>query len=273
MNVYRKLTVVLLAVALVGGLFAGTAAAAGPGRGSPPQRCENPTGSIAGVVSDANGPVAGAYVTAGRARLAGGRGPHDVGGDELDGGRGGPGGGKGVQTDENGAYTIASLCAGQYIVSAGKKDVGMGMYDSDNDGKPNPVELTADAPAATGINITLAMPQRPTPVPACENGQGSISGKVTDKDGNAVEGASVHAFGRGGKAEGTTGADGTYSLTGLCNGSYMVSAHKEGVGGGSYDADGNHRPDAVELADGSNSATAIDITLNTLECARGPRQP
>jgi protocatechuate 3,4-dioxygenase beta subunit len=279
MNAYRKLTLVLLAVLLVGGVFASSATAAGPGRGNP-QRCQDPNGSISGVVSDANGPVAGAHVTAGRALAFGRPGPHGLGdaeaslsldGDELDAGRGG--GGKSAETDENGAYTIDGLCAGNYLVSAGKRDVGVGSYDSDNDGKPNPVELTADAPAATAINITLAIPQRPTPVPACENGQGTISGAVTDKDGNAVEGATVRAGGRGSKAEATTDASGNYTLTGLCNGSYHVSAHKADVGGGHYDADANGRPDTVELADGANTATGINISLKLMQCEPGPRRP
>jgi protocatechuate 3,4-dioxygenase beta subunit len=99
----------------------------------PKARCDDPAGSIAGMVVDAKGePVADARVDA-----------H------------GPGGQARAETDEDGNYLLEGLCPGDYRVKASSRGGGAGQHDADGDGKPDPVTVTADAPAATGVNITL----------------------------------------------------------------------------------------------------------------------
>jgi hypothetical protein len=241
-------TVVVVLGVLVGAL--GSQASAQPRRGGHdgprPPACTNGTGTIAGTVKDATGAaVADAHVGARP--------------------------GAETTTAADGTYTLTGLCAGDYIVDAGKLGVGFGVYDANADGTPDKVTLTADALSATGIDITLVAgsgpPQcpgmgpgpRPTPPAACSGGTGSISGTVKDAAGNAVEGARVHAGPGGGEA--TTAADGTYTLTGLCAGDYRVEAGMRDVGFGVYDANADGKPDKVTLTDAANSATGIDITL------------
>jgi hypothetical protein len=169
-------------------------------------------------------------------------------------------------TDDQGNYTIDGLCAGSLGVSAGLRDVGHGFYDADADGRPDLVDITADAPDATGIDIVLTL----TPPPAaCTDGQGSISGTVSDTDGNPVEGAHVTAIGRGAHGVTLTDANGTYSISGLCEGLYKVSAGLRGAGQSGYDADGDHRPDPVALTADAMDATGVDMTLRLAR----PRRP
>jgi hypothetical protein len=58
---------------------------------------------------------------------------------------------------------LDGLCEGTYRVKAGLRGAGHGVYDADGDGRGDPVELTADALDATGIDISLVMrpPHRP----------------------------------------------------------------------------------------------------------------
>src|SRR5262245_57656340 len=75
----------------------------------------------------------------------------------------------------------------------------------------------------------------PQQQPSCTGGSGTIAGLVKDAEGDAVEGAKVHAGGPT-RAEATTAADGSYTLAELCVGDYNVGADKQGTGAGAYDA-------------------------------------
>lgn len=143
-------------------------------------------------------------------------------------------------TSSDGRYTIANLAAGDYTVSAMK----MGAYAMK--AYPSPVHV-AEGQAVTGIDIALA------PMGG-GGGNGSISGTVYDKKTNApIAGAKVMASGCMKSA--MTAEDGTYTITGLADGSYTVKAMKSGYVSATY-------PDAVVIANGQ-PVTGIDFYLRS----------
>lgn len=188
---------------------------------------------------------------------------------------------------EDGTYSIASLCDGDYVVFAAIATAAgelAGVYDADGDEEPDVITLDEGSLIAEDIDIVLmreptgiggpGTPRDPGPAPEpCEDGTGSISGSVFTLDGTVVEGASVTAVSdRGGYGEAETGADGTYSIDSLCAGEYIVIAYGDDGDvkwAGMYDVDGDEEPDMVTLTDEiSSSAENIDITL-TDPCETG----
>ena len=160
-------------------------------------------GSISGNVSDAEGnPVAGAVV---RARTQDGffrR--HAV-------------------TDESGAYTLAEILPGTYIIHAFKFGYAPGSY-------PDPV-VVGDGEDVTDIDIVLEADVPPF--------DGYISGTVTDEDtGEPIAEAMVLGIGFGGNdrhhwhfRRAFTGDDGTYTLEYLPDVEFRVFAvHHEYYG-------------------------------------------
>jgi uncharacterized protein (DUF2141 family) len=142
-------------------------------------------------------------------------------------------------TGSDGRYTIANLAAGDYTVMAMK----MGAYAMK--AYPNPVHV-AEGQAVTGIDIALA--------PMGGGGNGSISGTVYDKKTNApIAGAKVTASGCMKSA--MTAEDGTYTITGLADGSYTVRAMKSGYLCATY-------PTSVVVANGQ-PVTGIDFYLQS----------
>lgn len=130
--------------------------------------------------------------------------------------------------------------------------------------------VLATAPAAAQSS-TDHEGRKPAPPVACTGGSGSIAGLVTDASGNAVEGATVRVGGPS-RAEATTAADGSYTVTALCVGDYRVGANKKDVGHGNHDADADGQPDKVTLTDAALAATGVNIVL--VERAEGgPRHP
>ncbi len=174
------------------------------------------TGSIAGTITDSvtGLPIAGAKVMAGCC-------------------------GRSATTADDGTYTIANLPAGDYTVKAMK----CGAYVMKT--YPTPVHVE-EGQAVTGIDIALA------PLGG-GGGNGSISGTVYDKKTNApIAGARVTAGCCGKYA--LTAEDGTYTITGLADGSYTVKAMKSGYQCATY-------PDPVVIQ-GGGAVTGIDFYLN-----------
>ena len=144
-----------------------------------------------------------------------------------------------AMTGSDGRYTIANVAAGDYTVSAMK----MGAYKMKS---YPPAVHVADGQAVTGIDIALA--------PMGGGGNGSISGTVYDKKTNApIAGATVTAGGCSRSA--TTGSDGTYTITGLADGSYAIRAMKSGYVCATY-------PTPVVIANGQ-PVTGIDFHLQS----------
>ena len=174
-------------------------------------------GSISGIITDSatGAPISGAKVVAG-------------------------GCSRYAMTGSDGRYTIANVAAGDYTVSAMK----MGAYKM----KAYPTAVhVADGQAVTGIDIALA------PMGG-GGGNGSISGTVHDKKTNApIGGAKVMASGCMKSA--LTAEDGTYTITGLADGSYTVRAMKSGYLCATY-------PTPVVIANGQ-PVTGIDFHLQS----------
>jgi hypothetical protein len=98
-----------------------------------PARCSVANGSIAGRIVDAAGAaVEGARVSAQS------QGPRVE-----------------TTTADDGSYHLENLCPGSFRVSAHVRGSGNSFYDADGDGLADMVDLTAESPAATGIDIAL----------------------------------------------------------------------------------------------------------------------
>ena len=145
--------------------------------------------------------------------------------------------GQGVLTGGDGTYIITGLAAGDYTVKAMKcGEYVMKAY-------PTPVHV-ADGQAVTGINIALA--------PMGGGGTGSISGTVYDKgSGKPIAGAKVCAGCCGRCA--LTADDGTYTISGLADGSYTVKACKA-----EYQCSTYPQPVVIQ---GGGAVTGIDFHL------------
>jgi hypothetical protein len=108
-------------------------------------------------------------------------------------------------TDADGLYSVGVLPVGTYTVS----------FDASGYISPADQTVTISAPGTTQtINGELNLPS-------------TINGTVTDPTGAPLAGVSVTADGPV-FATTTTGADGTYSLTGLDKGTYTVTFHADG---------------------------------------------
>ncbi|MEO8083183.1 MAG: carboxypeptidase-like regulatory domain-containing protein [Ardenticatenales bacterium] len=112
-----------------------------PTAGPPPTGAQG--GAITGVVHAADGsPVVGARVLA----MSQGAGNPSVAMTVV------------ALTDATGAYRVGPLGWGAYVVVAIDVDaagVNTGSYDPDADGLPNPVDIGARRPVATGIDIVM----------------------------------------------------------------------------------------------------------------------
>jgi hypothetical protein len=120
----------------------------------------------------------------------------------------------GATAGADGKFAIAGIAPGSYSVD-GKKP-GFVMPTSPRDRIR--VELEADD-TKTGIEIKLM----PT---------GTITGRVTDADGEPVEGASVEAQGTRSGDSAATDEQGQFRIGGLAPGRYRVKASSGGMWGG-----------------------------------------
>ncbi|MBM3313713.1 hypothetical protein FJY70_03860 [candidate division WOR-3 bacterium] len=145
--------------------------------------------------------------------------------------------GRGATTADDGTYIITRLAPGDYTVKAMKCGAyAMKAY-------PQPVHVE-EGQAVTGIDIALA--------PLGGGGSGSISGTVYDKDTRQPIAEAKVMVGRCGKYA-LTADDGTYSVTGLADGSYTVKAVKSGYQCATY-------PDPVVIESGG-AVLGIDFYL------------
>ncbi|CAK8718500.1 hypothetical protein GCAAIG_07955 [Candidatus Electronema halotolerans] len=122
------------------------------------------------------------------------------------------GNGESRTTDAAGVYTVANIAAGIYYVYFSADGYEAEWYeDAPQQACATPVTLAADK------SETIDAVLEKTAVVET----GSISGKVTDPDGTAVSGAYVYAYGPD-YGSTSTGADGTYTISGLPSGDYKV---------------------------------------------------
>ena len=112
-----------------------------------------------------------------------------------------PGTGSSATTDTTGNYTIVGLVNGSYTVTATK--TGYNISSSQT--------VTINSSNVSGVNFTATAIAVPTY---------SISGKVTTSGLYPISGVTVIAGG----VSATTDTNGNYTIAGLINGSYAVSA-------------------------------------------------
>jgi hypothetical protein len=146
-----------------------------------------------------------------------------------------------TRTNSNGIYTMTGLLPGNYVVQADSSgDYAGEYYNNTYDyGSATAISLTADE-TASGINFGLAI-------------GGKITGFVTtDSDGLPIGGTMVSAYNSTGAWGGNTTAqpDGSYTITGLPTGNYIVSTDSWG------DYNGEYYNDVYR----SDSATPVPVT-------------
>lgn len=152
-------------------------------------------GSISGRVTDASGaPVAGVDVYAWAAS--------------------GEGEGTGVQTRSDGTYVITPLRPGSYLVSfsaPGESGLAGSYFPSTYDPRTAAAVAVASGQAVAGVDARLVV-------------GGSISGLVTGVDGAPIAGVSVYADNGDPRTSASvqSAPDGTYTVTGLSPGDYVV---------------------------------------------------
>ncbi len=173
-----------------------------------------------------------------------------------------PSGGIGTQVDTttgtDGTYSVAGLAAGTYTVCFFVTALVPQCYnDQPVTGTPTPVTVSGDA-ATTGIDAALAA-------------TGGIAGNVTDAATAApVSGVTVEITDTDGSSASyvTTGADGTYSVSGLAAGSYSVCFYPLASSASGYQpqcynaepADGSVTPDPVMVTAGA-TASGVNAAL------------
>jgi protocatechuate 3,4-dioxygenase beta subunit len=182
------------------------------------------TGSISGTVTeDPSGvPLAGVLVTA-----------YQVDGDVKNS----------ATTDVAGHYTIPGLPDATYAVEFDDYVSGhiSEMYDGYLLGDrydPTPVTVSGGV-SMKSIDAGLAL-------------GGAITGRVTDAEGNPLQGVCVDAWDSGGWAGGCTGADGMYRTTGLPAGDATLQF---------YDEAGPFLSQYYNNADSWDTATAVPVTV------------
>ncbi len=181
--------------------------------------------SISGVAEDESGdPIAGAWVCA----------EGDSFGDYY--------------TGADGIYVITDLAPGSHTVWVEASGYASEYYDDVYDlsaATPVPVTLQNDTP-----NIDFALASG-----------GSISGMVEDESGDPIEGAMVYVsedpWGRD-----YTGAEGSYSITGLAAGGYVVGAKATDYSIKYYDDVYNWCSATPVTVTGSTDTANIDFALS-----------
>jgi len=158
------------------------------------------------------------------------------------------------RTDADGFYVVGGLPTGEYRVRT-YADGFISEYYDDTDYIWSATPVPAiEGSTTSGIDFALARPS-------------SISGVVTDNQGNPIEGATVEAypydscpsFSTSGEA--TTGPDGAYTISNLIECSYEVSAEADGFVNEYYDDTFDYSlASPVTVPDGA-SISGIDFAL------------
>ncbi len=188
-------------------------------------------GGIAGAVVDGNGvPLANVVVSASSFDCCSG---------------------SATVTGADGTYTINQLGPGSYVVHADLPGYAPEYYDN-----------VYDFDLATLVPVTN---EDTTPsIDFALNQGGSISGFITDENGDPLVGASVYGGRNGsccGDGYGNTGIDGSYTLTGLAPGDYRVFVEAFGYPPKYYiDAFDPYAATEVSIADGQ-SVTDINVQM------------
>lgn len=133
-------------------------------------------------------------------------------------------------TDENGAYRIEGLSPGDYTIQASKSGYASQSQDA-----------TVEGGQETELNFELA----------ADDGDGALTGTVTDGEGNPVAGVEILVEPSNRCITSTrTGEDGTYRIDPLAAGNYLIVARK-----------GGYVEQSQEVTVTAGPATELDFTL------------
>jgi hypothetical protein len=173
-----------------------------------------------------------------------------------------------LRTGPDGLFAACGAAPGRYVAMAllgqAPPDFLAGIYDANADGDPDEIGVPDTTTLITGVDITLA-PVMAGP-PACTTGSATLSGRVTLPGDVPAAGADVMVFS---PADGLgigeqTGADGSYSLQGLCAGTYFAYAFlDDGTRPwfGLYDPNDDGWEDPIQVEDAAGTLDGIDIRL------------
>jgi protocatechuate 3,4-dioxygenase beta subunit len=179
-------------------------------------------GSISGTVTDASGnPLGNVAVDA-----------YDTAGDFV----------TSTITADDGTYTLDDLAAGEYVLEfdpSGQNEVE--QFSGGAADFSSATAITVGDSPVTGIDASL-------------QAGATISGTVTDSQGNPLSGITVEAETSAGTVEGesTTASDGSYEIQGLAAGSYLAS----------FAADGENYLNEFYGADDDNIDHATPVTVS-----------
>jgi len=122
----------------------------------------------------------------------------------------------GATSGADGRFSFTGITPGQYVAEAER--VGFVRNQGGSPRDRNTVQLSPDE-NKTGVEIRL------TPT-------GSITGRVTDSDGEPVEGLFIQSQGPRGGGSGMTDENGVYRIGGLSPGKYTVRSSRADILGG-----------------------------------------
>jgi len=128
-------------------------------------------------------------------------------------------------TDAEGNYSVVGIPAGSYIVSSWARGYIGEFWDNHTNPLDADVIQLDGTETKTGIDFALTPGRRfAFDRPLANGNQGSISGHVTSRHGQSIEGAFVYALdaNKAVQASEATGPDGQYTLGGLAEGDYYV---------------------------------------------------
>ena len=153
-------------------------------------------------------------------------------------------------TGENGTYEMLGLQPGDYLVVAYAPGY-LGEFFNDT-------RYWLDAETVT-VTEDLVTPDINFDLDLREEGLYMVTGTVTDPSGNPVEGAMIVAEDEGEVvATEMSDVDGTYTLSNMPSGSYVIKATSVAYEDGYYEGQ-TEDSEAVVLSDGSNQ---YDVALN-----------
>lgn len=149
-----------------------------------------------------------------------------------------------ASTDENGNYRFDSLAPGTYHLRAGGGDGGFGILEEEIEygrvlividvGKDSePIERDVRLPSPGKVSGNVRSPEG-HPVPGARI-------KITDEDGRPLSQFQFHR----------SGPDGAFTYKGLGPGTYLISAHKDGVG--------ESEPRKASLSEGGTATVQIQL--------------
>jgi Carboxypeptidase regulatory-like domain len=178
--------------------------------------------------------------------------------------------GRSASTNDIGEFRIFGLSPGQYYISATLRDFSFGDSDDRSGYAPTYYPGTANPAEAQRIKVDLGQALSDVNIALVATRTARVSGSVVDADGRPVTtgGVMVMPRGSGGMFFGPAGngmirPDGTFSVSGLPPGDYMLRAN---VG---MPADGGPQFATAEMTVNGEDVNGIRLTVSKMIVATG----